>query len=160
MVSLADTSVHRAFQGFSGFTSGIGVHYAPSLITRPTHQSLASGLIVGQRFPPHVFLRAADARPFEIQDLMPSDTRFKIMAFVGDITDESQMQRVQALAEQLENSSSFYRRLGGGDPAKAFDILAISSASKEEVNYTDVPAIFRPHWSKCAIFNFLVPVLG
>ena len=139
---------YRAFQGFSGFTSGIGVHYAPSLITSPENQSLAAGLVVGQRLPPRIFIRAADARPFEIQDLLPADTRFKILLFTGDSKDAAQKARVLAFADSLEKSDAFFRRHGGSDPWKAFDVLTISTGSKHEVSYTDFPEALRPHWSK------------
>ena len=98
--------------------------------------------------PPQTFIRAADARPFDIQDLLPSDTRFKVLAFVGNITHERQSERINELAEELGRPDNFFRHFGGSDPYKVFDILAISSASKEQVNYTDVPAVFRSHWSK------------
>lgn len=139
---------HRAFQAFGGFTSGIGVHYAPSVITNSEYQALASGLVVGERVPPRVFIRAADARPYEIQDLLPSDTRFKILAFVGNVTNQRQSERVNDLAEKLADSSNFYKHYSGGSPAQVFDILAISSCTKEQVDYTDLPQVFRPHWSK------------
>ena len=66
--------VARAFLTFGAFTSGIGVHYAPSSIINDVNQSLASKLIIGQRILPHVFIRCADARPYELQDLLPADT--------------------------------------------------------------------------------------
>ncbi|KAI0364365.1 hypothetical protein BV20DRAFT_956369 [Pilatotrama ljubarskyi] len=138
----------EAFQTFGAFTSGIGVHYLPSAITDNQHQSYASKLTVGERMVPHVFIRAADARPYEIQDLLPSDTRFKILVFVGNVVDTAQAERVKALAEEIGSPGSFYHRFGRGDPAKVFDILSISSAKKEDVNYTDLPRLFRQHWSK------------
>lgn len=120
------------------------MHYSPSSITNPTHQSHASNLIIGQRMQPHVFIRAADARPFELQDLLPADTRFKVLVFTGDVSEEQRL-RVKKLAESIDSSESFYRTFGGAD---VFDILSISSAGKEAVNFTDMPAVFRTHWSK------------
>lgn len=138
----------RHFQTFGAFTSGIGIHYAPSAIVNAAHQSAAAKLIVGQRMPPHVFVRCADGRPYEIQDLLPADTRYKIIVFAGDTPDTRQATRVTKLAEYLDSSANFYRRFGGSDPSKVFEILTISSAPKEKVNYTDVPKALRPHWSK------------
>ncbi|KAI0333878.1 hypothetical protein GY45DRAFT_189162 [Cubamyces sp. BRFM 1775] len=138
----------EAFQTFGAFTSGIGVHYEPSSITRHQHQALASKLIIGERVVPHVFVRAADARPYNIQDLLPSDTRFKLLVFAGAIADAAQAARVRALADALDRPESFYRRFAHGDPSKVFDILSISSAGKQDVNYTDLPPLLRQHWSK------------
>ncbi|KAH9893375.1 FAD binding domain-containing protein [Cubamyces lactineus] len=138
----------EAFQTFGAFTSGIGVHYEPSAITHNQHQALASKLIIGERVVPHVFIRAADARPYNIQDLLPSDTRFKLLVFAGAIADAAQAARVRALADALDRRESFYRRFAHGDPSKVFDVLSISSAGKQDVNYTDLPPLLRQHWSK------------
>ena len=111
------------------------MHYAPSAVTNPTNQTLATGLIIGQRVPPHVFIRAADARPFELQDLLPSDTRFKVLVFAGDTVDAAQLARVRALAAEMGRPEGFLERFGSGEPGKVFDILSISSAKKTEANY-------------------------
>ncbi|KAF7794992.1 hypothetical protein EIP86_006136 [Pleurotus ostreatoroseus] len=137
----------QAFQGYGAFTSGIAVHYSPSAITNPTRQRLASGLIVGQRLPPQIFIRAADARPCEMQDLLPSDTRFKILVFVGNTANSAQMQRVIAFAAQFDREDGFFRKFGKPEPTKVFDVLAISSATKEQLNFTDLPPVLRPRWS-------------
>jgi phenol 2-monooxygenase (NADPH) len=97
---------------------------------------------------PYVFIRAADARPFEIQDLLPADTRFKVLVFTGDTTDADQLARVRKLAENIDSPKSFYKKFGGQQPAQVFDILSISSVGKEHVNYTDMPPVLRTHWSK------------
>ncbi|KAH9945760.1 FAD binding domain-containing protein [Amylocystis lapponica] len=136
------------FQTFGGFTSGIGVHYTPSLIVNTTHQSYASKLIIGQRMLPHEFIRAADARPIELHDMLPSDTRFKILVFAGNTADKLQLKRLSALAVELGKPDAFLRRFSRGALDTVFDILCISSANKEEASHLDIPELFRPHWSK------------
>ncbi|EIW58510.1 uncharacterized protein TRAVEDRAFT_58730 [Trametes versicolor FP-101664 SS1] len=138
----------EAFQTFGLFTSGIGVHYQPSAITHAKHQDLASTLVIGERMVPHVFVRAADARPYDIQDVLPADARFKILVFTGVITDPAQAARAAALAEEMDAPGSFYHRFGHENPARVFDVLSVSAAKKEDVNYTDLPKFFRQHWSK------------
>ena len=92
---------------------------------------------------PHVFVRAADARPMEIQDLLPADTRFKILVFAGKTGDKQQLERVCTLAGAI--GEGLYKKFGGAD---VFDVISICSATKEEINYTDLPPLFRTHWSK------------
>ncbi|KAF9818266.1 hypothetical protein IEO21_02894 [Rhodonia placenta] len=140
-----------AFKTHGMFTSGIGVHYRPSRIVDARHQACARSLVVGERMPPHVFVRAADARPFEIQDLLPADTRYKVLVFAGDTRDAPQRARVLALAEAMGRPQAFLRRHAGGGADAMFDVLAISSAPKDEVDYTDLPELFRPHWSKVLV---------
>lgn len=140
----------RAFQAGGGFTSGIGVHYMPSAITNATHQQCAPHLIIGERMPPQVFVRAADARPYDIQDMIPSDTRFKLLFFVGHLT-EDRVRELKFLSEGLSDPSSFLQKYGYPSQEVAqsmFDIITIMSGDKGEIEYTRVPALLRPHWSK------------
>uniref|UniRef100_A0A0W0G6V4 Phenol 2-monooxygenase n=1 Tax=Moniliophthora roreri TaxID=221103 RepID=A0A0W0G6V4_MONRR len=138
----------QAFQTFGGFTSGIGVHYENSAIVDARNQSFAASLTVGERILPHVLLRAADSRPFNIQDLLPSDTRFKILVFTGDSSDTKQLARVQSLAECLQAPESF---LVKGSAKEMIEIISISSTKKKNVVYNVIPLLFRSHWSKVFI---------
>ena len=149
--------VDRAFQTFGAFTSGIGIHYAPSTITDVTYQSIAPGLLIGQRIIPQILIRAADSKPFEIQDLCPADIKFKILIFLGDIADPPQVERAQKLAEALAKPESFLSKYGRAKSGvvgwKVFELLTICATKKETVNFLDVPAIMRPHWTKFVSFS-------
>ncbi|KAF8126082.1 FAD binding domain-containing protein [Boletus edulis] len=138
----------RAFQTFGGFTSGIGVHYSPSAIVDPKHQQCAENLIIGQRMVPQIFVRAADCRPIEIQDLLPADIRFKLLFFVGHLT-ETRVTELNALAEELRNPSSFFVKYSpDGNVSTVFDVITIAAGDKGDTNYLLVPAFFRPHWTR------------
>lgn len=152
-----------AFQTFGGFTSGIGIQYLPSAITDPTHQTIAAKLVIGARMPPQTILRAADARPYELQDLLLSDTRFKILVFSGDLDAEHQRDRLSAFAREATTDGGFVHKYGwrhAGEEAEwgeVFELVTIVSGKKETVNYTAVPAVLRSHWSKYVpvpIFSF------
>jgi phenol 2-monooxygenase len=99
---------------------------------------------------PQIFVRVADARPIEIQDMLPSDTRFKLLLFVGLLTSE-QLGKVRRLAEDFELPTSFLQKYGYPEHDKAqsmFDIIPITSGKKDDVNYLDLPLTLRTHWSK------------
>ena len=97
---------------------------------------------------PQMFVRAADACPAEIQDLLPADIRWKVLVFLG-ILDESRLPKVEALAKELDGPTSFLRKyLIDGQIPLIFDIISIVSGDKTVFNYLNVPDIFRPHWSK------------
>ena len=152
----------RSYQKHELFVTGIGIHYAPSVITNPACQPTASALIIGQRLIPHIVLRAADARPYEIQDLCPADTRFKILLFVGDLAGAQQAQRVSQLAADMGRAEGFLNKFGRRRQNKegewdVFDILTICAGKKESVNHLDVPKLFRPHWSKYVMFFLSFP---
>ncbi|KZV82212.1 thioredoxin-like protein [Exidia glandulosa HHB12029] len=140
----------EAFQTFGGFTSGIGVHYEASALVDPTNQHLARHLRIGERLIPQVVVRAADARPENIQELIPADTRYKLLLFPGDISTPAQKEKLGDLAHALSAATSFRRRFTPPNaPVDAvFDIVTICTTPKEEVNFTDVPLALRSHWSK------------
>ncbi|KAG1850915.1 FAD binding domain-containing protein [Suillus subluteus] len=143
----------RAFQASGGFSSGIGVHYSPSAIVDTIHQSCAPEIIIGERMLPQIFVRAADARPVDIQDMLPADTRFKLLLFVGLLTSE-QLANVRRLAEELQLPTSFLQKYGYSDQGKTqsmFDIIPITAGHKDDVNFLDLPPVFRSHWSKVLI---------
>ncbi|PPQ64352.1 hypothetical protein CVT24_008421 [Panaeolus cyanescens] len=139
----------QAFQTFGGFTSGIGIRYLESVITNTTHQSLASNLTIGQRILPQVFLRAADGRPYEIQDLLPADGRFKLLVFSGDTTQGGPLQNLMAFSTALKPVLSSL--VSEEKIFDVFDILVISSATKTTVNHNRIPLFLRSHWSKVLI---------
>ncbi|KIJ21010.1 hypothetical protein PAXINDRAFT_66286 [Paxillus involutus ATCC 200175] len=137
-----------AFQAFSGFTSGTGVHYSPSAIVEARNQKYAPGLVIGQRMPPQIFIRAADMRPIEIQDMLPADIRFKLLLFVGHLT-ETRIARLNLLAEDLSKPTAFLQKYSAhGNNSSIFDIVTVTAGKKDDINYLNVPALFRPHWSK------------
>ncbi|KAI5120427.1 hypothetical protein M0805_009889 [Coniferiporia weirii] len=141
-----------AYQTFDGFTTGIGLQYPSSAIT--ARQSLATNLDIGTRMPPQIILRAADARPYELQDLLPSDTRFKLVVFTGDLDVAAQAAKVSAFAEAAAGEAgllSKYGRAAMNGWADVFGIITILAGKKEDVNYTSVPAVLRSHWSKVFI---------
>ena len=142
----------RIFRTFGGFTSGIGICYADSLITATQHQSYAKNLVIGQRVLPQVFLRAADCRLFEIQDLLPSDARFKIILFVGDTSDSSQLGMINNLAGELDGILG--KLAPSGHISTMFDILVICSDTKTSIRlgYEKLPLLLRSHWSRYVFY--------
>ncbi|KAH8991708.1 FAD binding domain-containing protein [Lactarius akahatsu] len=124
-----------AFQNYGNFSSGVGVHYSPSAVTDPLYQAAAENLIIGQRLLPHVLVRAADAREVNIQDLAPSDSRFKLFVFPGVHADK--------VASFLERPEGFFNRR-----RDACSVITIMCGEKATVNHLAVPPVLRPHWTK------------
>ncbi|KAG2114120.1 FAD binding domain-containing protein [Suillus clintonianus] len=138
----------NAFQ--TDFTSGIGVHYDPSVAVNENNQELASGLVIGKRVPPYKFLRAADACPFELQDLLPSDFRFKLLVFVGEFGDPLKQARVESMVTDMQTPKCFLNRYATPGNSR-FDIITISKGRKEVFNFMLLPTLLRSHWSKVFI---------
>ena len=86
---------------------------------------------------PHVFVRAASSQPIEIHDMLPADTRFKILVFAGNMANEADRTKLEALGEELNKPESFLRRYGRSDSGKwqVFDLVCFSSAKKDAVGF-------------------------
>jgi phenol 2-monooxygenase len=111
------------------------------------NQELASGLILGKRVPPYKFMRAADAWPFELQDLLPSDFLFKLLVFTGEFSDPLQQARVESMVVDMQKPDSFLNRYATPENSR-FDIITISKGRKETFNLFLLPTLLRSHWSK------------
>lgn len=102
--------------------------------------------------PPQVVVRAADARPFDLQDLIPSDTRFKILIFAGNLDDQARMTALEALVLHATAEDGFLKTYGcrksTGGWDSVFEVLTVLIGRKDEIDYTIVPEVLRPHWSK------------
>ncbi|KAG1778840.1 FAD binding domain-containing protein [Suillus placidus] len=132
------------------FTSGIGIHYHPSVAVNDRNQELASGLVLGKRVPPHKFMRAADACPFELQDLLPSDFLFKLLIFTGEFSDPLQQARVESMVMDMQKPGSFLNRYATPSNSR-FDIITIIKGQKERFDFLRLPTLLRSHWSKVFI---------
>ena len=134
---------HRAFQDYGNFSSGVSVHYAPSSITDTTHQAAATNLIIGQRLLPHILVRAADAREVNIQDLAPSDGRFRLFVFPGDDEHDHEDGPAQEIASYLNRPECFFSKI-----REALDVVTVLQGDKCTINYLRLPPVLRPHWTK------------
>ncbi|CAE6475647.1 unnamed protein product [Rhizoctonia solani] len=106
-------SHRQLLKTFAGFIAGTGISYSATLQQTLDFQSLAPAITIGQRVPPQIILRMADSRPFEIHDILPSDARFKLVVFGGDISRNRQaiVQLGQLLASKSEQSLHNHQRL-------------------------------------------------
>ncbi|THU89176.1 hypothetical protein K435DRAFT_969217 [Dendrothele bispora CBS 962.96] len=151
-----DPVVHsKAVQMFGLFKSGIGIHYAGSMITCSHNQSAARYLIVGKRFPPEIILIARDDKVVQIHDVLPSDTKFKMLIFTGDIHGSGRKELIRSLAERLVEgrllSERSYISCDRIEMMRMVDTLTIIKGYKGQTMYTDVPESLWTHWTKVFI---------
>ena len=104
------------------------------------------GLPIGERFPPRSLIRAADARPTDIQDLLPADGRFKVVILLGK-GYHSQPPLLEKIAKELEHTLSEFVGQGNGVDER-FDIVTVAEMSRRDANVPSFPALLRSHWSK------------
>lgn len=65
------------------YTAGMATQYKPSTITCVTDsdESIASGVAVGMRFPSAPVVRLSDAKPMQLNSVLPADGRWHILTF-------------------------------------------------------------------------------
>lgn len=111
-------------------------------------QDLAKEIPIGMRIPSHKVLNQADARPWHLQELLPSNGAWRILVFAGDISVPQQFERYQKLGKALDSDESFFRRFqprdGDATDNPVFEILTIHSAPRTAIELHDLPEIFHP----------------
>ncbi|KAL1952881.1 hypothetical protein VTO42DRAFT_4068 [Malbranchea cinnamomea] len=146
----------RVFEKGNMFASGIAVDYQDSIIVAKkssaasrliTKQEAGRTIQVGMRMPSFKVLNQADARPWHLQERLPSDGRWRVVVFAGDLTDASTRSRYEALGERLAQPNSFIRRF---TPASApidsvIEVLTVHSAPRRAIELTSLPEIFHPY---------------
>ncbi|KDQ12675.1 hypothetical protein BOTBODRAFT_34126 [Botryobasidium botryosum FD-172 SS1] len=140
----------EACNTYSAFVLGHGVQYEASTITDITHASIASGLVIGQRIPPGIIVQVANFRPYELHDLLPSDTRFKILILPGDASKPKQKAKLDAVAAEIDHPEGFLKRFtpAGAPDDTMFDIITISHTPCVAANTLVIPPRLQSHWSK------------
>ena len=112
--------------------------------------------------PPARVIRAADGRPTEIQDMLPSDGKFKIILFTGELEEGNEAGEVRRKGvKDIEsglvgsNGSGHAVLRKYGPSLEWVDIVSVMVGTKENSNFTSVPEGLRSHWSKYVIsFTF------
>ena len=78
------------------FTAGLTITYDDSSITRAkgSSQQVATNLKVGMRFQSTQVIRFCDAKAIQLVTAMPSDGRWRIVVFAGDIRQDGASRRL------------------------------------------------------------------
>lgn len=110
-------------------------------------QSYAVNLAVGKRMPSVKVLNQADARPWHFQELLPSNGRWRLIIFTGDLSISTQKARLDQLGERLARPDSVLNRF---TPANArydsvIELLSVHAGPRTGRTIFDFPEVFRPY---------------
>jgi phenol 2-monooxygenase len=85
------------------YTVGLTATYDDSILIygRRSMQKLASGLIVGMRFPSPQVVRFADAKAMQLVKALPTDGRWRIVVFAGDRRNSASAKRLDKVGLSL-----------------------------------------------------------
>lgn len=103
-------------------------------------------ITVGMRMPSYKVLNQSDARPWHLQERLPSDGRWRVLVFPGDITKPEALARYTALGEKLAKPTSFLRRFTPENAPvdSVIEVLTIHSAPRQNVELVDLPEVYHP----------------
>lgn len=108
-------------------------------------QALAVGVPVGKRIPSVKVLNQSDARPWHLQELLPSNGRWRVIVLPGDVTDSGRKQALDKLGAEFEQKDSFYHRFtpSGKPHDEVFELMVVHHAPRQRVTIFDFPSVFR-----------------
>jgi len=88
------------------YMAGLTARYEDSILTNAadSDQDAAKHIVVGMRHPSAKVVRYCDVRPLELQRALPSDNRWRIVVFIGDLQNPE-------CARNLQKVSLFNTRL-------------------------------------------------
>ncbi|PGH08741.1 hypothetical protein AJ80_07779 [Polytolypa hystricis UAMH7299] len=127
------------------YTAGQATKYGPSSVMAPSEatQSLASNLVVGMRFPSTQVVRFCDARAVHLVKALPSNTRWHIVIFAGDIRDPVARARLDEVSNKLDGIVREFTP-ESSDPDAVIDPVLVISSKRTEVEQEDIPSFFTP----------------
>lgn len=145
----------RQFKANLEFTGGTAVKYDSSyLFAASVHQALAKGEEIGRRFHSAPVVRLSDAKQMQLGHVAQADARWRIYAFAG-AGDVGQAGAPMAqLADWLEKnpqSPVVKHTRKGEDIDTVIDVRAVFQPTFDELNYGDMPSLFKPHTGKLGL---------
>ena len=130
------------------YTAGTATHYSPSLLTgEASHQHLATGFVVGQRFHSAPVIRLADAKPVQLGHVATADGRFRIYAFAGSGDPAAASSGIRQLCQYLsESPDSPVRKYTRPDEDidAVIDVRAVLQQPHRELAIETMPALLVP----------------
>ena len=130
------------------FTAGFATDYRPSMITgEDTHEHLATGFPVGERFHSSPVVRLADAKPLQLGHQARADGRWRIYAFADAARPDAADSRLAAFCTYLRQAPSSPVRTftpDGADDDAVIDVRAILQQGHQELEPGDLPEFLFP----------------
>ncbi|KAM5527613.1 phenol 2-monooxygenase [Fusarium oxysporum f. sp. phaseoli] len=130
------------------YTAGLGIRYGPSMLTWQSDDDsqIAAKLVVGMRFPSSVVLRVCDSRPLHLSRALPSDGRWHLVIFAGDMAESDNKSKLDQFSADLVNIIGLYTPETAQPDSMINTILVLSPQHAPELE--TLPELFSPHTGK------------
>ncbi|KAF3317830.1 hypothetical protein TWF173_009651 [Orbilia oligospora] len=138
------------------FAAGLSVDYGPNILvvkedegkegTVRCRPDLADKLKIGMRLPSHKILNQSDALAIELQRLLPSDGRFRLVVFAGDISKPEIYSRYEKLGDYLASKDSVISSYTPQNSPRdsVIEVLTVHSAKRTDIELQSLPEAFHP----------------
>jgi phenol 2-monooxygenase len=140
------------------YTAGTATHYGPSLLTGGrTHQHLAEGFVVGQRFHSAPVIRVADAKPMQLGHVATADGRFRIFAFAEFGDPAASGSAIRRLCEFLaDDPKSPIRKCTRRDEDvdARIDVRAVFQQPHRQLAIEAMPALLLPRKGRFGLHDY------
>ncbi|KAF2873777.1 FAD binding domain-containing protein [Massariosphaeria phaeospora] len=142
----------RLFVESGRYMAGLTARYGESEVTDAgrSRQGVAGGAPVGMRFPSAQVVRFCDCKAVQLQGVLVSDGRWRVVVFAGDIGNGDSKKKLDKLAIFLEPLARRFT-----PPASDIDSLlepiAVLSSKFLETEQEHVPGYFWPATGKWGI---------
>ncbi|EPS45902.1 hypothetical protein H072_107 [Dactylellina haptotyla CBS 200.50] len=146
----------KVFHQGAVFAAGLSVDYGPNILVVKEDEgkiggvrckpSLAEKLKIGMRLPSHKVVNQSDSLPVELQKLLPSDGRFRLIVFPGNISKPKLYTRYEKLGEYFSSSTGLVSAYTPEDTPRdsVIEILTVHSAKRLDVELQSLPEAFHP----------------
>ena len=128
------------------YTAGLTTAYSDSTITSADEKAylLATNIVVGMRFPSAQVVRFCDAKAMQLAKALPSDGRWRVIIFAGDLRATVASTRLLKLAEYLECGlvRKFTPETANID--SFIEPLLVLSGERVCIEQADIPEYFWP----------------
>jgi len=143
---------NQAFVQAGRYTAGLTAKYEQSCIinVEDSEQELASKLTVGMRLPSTLVVRLCDVKSMQLVKAFPSDGRFRLLIFGGNLQEQSSKDRLQHLAAYLDSPGGPIKPyLRQGEDVDSFiEIILLLSGNRQAIEQDQLPACFWPTTGK------------
>ncbi|KAG9232386.1 thioredoxin-like protein [Amylocarpus encephaloides] len=135
------------------YTAGLTATYDDSPITSAENssQNLAPGLVVGMRFPSTQVVRFCDVKPMQLANALPSDGRWRIVIFAGDLAKRGSIARLEKLGKYLYSHPTApipHFTPPDADIDSVIEAIIILSGDRLKTDQEDIPECFTPKTGK------------
>ncbi|PRP79076.1 hypothetical protein PROFUN_13178 [Planoprotostelium fungivorum] len=149
-------NLRKVFKSGKVFMSGVGVIYGPSMLTIDHSDALhlARHVHPGRRIDSHQVLCQADARPWNVHELMPSDGRWRIVILAGDVREVEQMEKINRLGSLFNGENGLVTNVTPRECRldSVVQVLTIHRSPRKEVELVHFPSTLCPPFDYEKIF--------